>query len=110
MSFSPAFLGSKSKVVSAILASLRDHPEQWTIDRYVALHTSGVYVWIANSYYGLAVGMEDARGIARTEYFGGVNVWFPSLVPWRRKLYRACAALYRERNKMTENAIVESLA
>ena len=41
--------------VSIAVASMREHPEQWTVNACHVRHSSGVEVWTANSAYGIGL-------------------------------------------------------
>ena len=80
-----------NEVVDRIIASISDHPDDWEFSHYEATHKSGLIVWIANHHYGLAIKVPDGRYSTRD--FGGVSTastFFGPLIPWRRRLLRAC--------------------
>lgn len=52
--------------VTLVVRSMRENPDDWLVTHYEATHKSGVYVWIANSYYGMEIKGAGA-------HFGGVT-------------------------------------
>lgn len=80
-------MGNNRELVSAVLTSLRDHPEEWVSDGYNARHRkSGLSVWVANRCWALSISHNGA------ELMGGVNVWsvfFWYLIPWRMRVWNA---------------------
>jgi len=78
--------------VSVVVASLRDHPEEWRSDRFgfEIVHESGMTVWIANSIYGMEI-----KG--RHGSWGGDGLLSSLGLSWRHwRLYFACRKFARD--------------
>lgn len=109
-------VGSKREVIDAVAASLEQHPEQWTRDIYVAQHTSGIYVWIGNGFFGLSVGSSEPGRWLKDDFLGGVTFvssFFGWATPWRRRLYRLAHTIPHsadDRNSVSADKIVSALA
>lgn len=75
------------ELVDLIVENAAGSPEEWRVNDFQADHIpSGVSIWLANSYFGVAI---QARGINK---IGGVTLWssfFGWATPWRRRLFNA---------------------
>lgn len=73
-----------ANVVDFLVHSLEGEAPGWEFGRHMAEHADlRAEVWVANQHYGLHVRVGGVR------YCDGINI-FGFLVPWRRRLYRAC--------------------
>lgn len=96
-------------VIKWCIASLTSEPHLWEFGRYQGVHASGVTVWIANDFYGMAVysnPQRDGAEIGGVEHFSSIFGW---LVPWRRRLRHAALAAANRGHVPTEQIILAKI-
>lgn len=98
------------EMVEKLISSLEEEPGYWEFSEFEAVHmSSGVSVWLANSWYGLAVRCPDR------DKLGGVTLWSTlcgRFISWRRRLGSVFFAEQKKRNvaPTTARAVIDMLS
>jgi hypothetical protein len=87
---------TKLKAATEVVESMKTNPEDWEVDGFRAVNQkTQSEIWYANKEYGLGfvhngVYYTPGRKAASRSNVTFISTFFGNLIPWRRKLIKAC--------------------